>query len=500
MLIILSIRGVFMEEFKTEIDLQSILRILMKYCVVLLTCAVLGGLAGWSLSKWVLSPVYESSVTIFACESNEDARSTTVTKAMELDLSTRLVNDYKEIITSRKVKKEVSVRVNAKFTGGRNKYSISSDLQRNTRILKITVSASSPELAQFAASTTAEVFTNVVREIMNLKNIQIVDVAELSNTPVKPNPLSNTIIGFILGLGLALLGASIKELLDWTIKIAEEVPERLGKNVIGTIPEAKSTDNSKKGRDKARHSVIKRTPRFFTAEKDNHAIIEAFKILRTNIEFMIPGKSKSRIVMFTSALPGEGKSTIIANLASSMCESGKKVLVLDCDLRKPFMHKFFSADNSKGLVSIIVGSALSQDVIHRNIHAIGLDLISSGPIPPNPTELLMSDKFKLLLEELSQSYDYIFIDAPPTLNMADTAIDGHLADATIFVITAGKTRIEIIKRCLRQLSQTNVEVSGILLNRFDIESIKYNYYYYYHYHYHYNYKYASSTAEQSNAS
>lgn len=484
-----------MEEFKTEIDLQSILRVLMKYWHTLLICAILGGLAGWSLSKWVFSPVYESSVTIFAWDSDDDDKNTTVIKSQALDLSTRLVNDYKEIITSRKVRKEVSARVRQKFPLGNNGYSISSDLQRNTRILKIAVSASSPELAQFAATATAEVFTKVVQEIMNLKNIQIVDVAELPTGQIKPRVGMNTATGLFIGLLLALAACLIKELLDWTIKIPEEVSERLGKNVIGTIPEAKDDEKSQGKNVKKKIQGAKRTPRFFAFEKNNHAIAEAFKILRTNIEFMMPGKNKSRIVMFTSSLPGEGKSTIIANLASSMCESGKKVLVIDCDLRKPFMHKFFSADNSKGLVSIIVGAATSLDVIHRNIHDIGLDLISSGPIPPNPTELLMSDKFKLLLEELSQSYDYIFIDAPPTLNMADTAIIGHLADATIFVITAGKTRIEIIKRCLRQLSQTNVEVSGILLNRFDIESIKYNYYYYYHYHYHYNYKYASSTAE-----
>jgi capsular exopolysaccharide synthesis family protein len=115
----------------------------------------------------------------------------------------------------------------------------------------------------------------------------------------------------------------------------------------------------------------------------------------------------------------------------------------------------------------------------------GLDLISSGPMPPNPTELLMSDAYKQLLGELAQHYDYVFIDTPPTLNMADTAIIGSLVDATMLIITAGKTRIELIKRCIRQLHQTNIEVSGILLNRFNIESIKYNYYYKYHYHAYY---------------
>lgn len=489
-----------MEEMKFEIDLQTGLRIILKYWQVILITAVLGGFSGWSLSKWGFTPIYSASVTIFAWESSDDDK---VQKAKYLDIeaNTRLVNDYKEIIISRKVQDEVAKLKKQKFISeDKINYSISSDLQRNTRMIKIVASSSSPEIASFVANTTADVFIQVVRDIMNLKSIHIIDSAKLPVNPVSPQPLVNTILGFIIGIGLALLTALVKELLDATIKIPEEVQERLSKNVIGTIPEAIADEKSQK-KVRGKHGVAIRTTRFFADEKNNHAITEAFKILRTNIDFMMPGKNKSKVVMFTSALPGEGKSTIIANLAASMSETGKKVLLLDCDLRKPFMHKFFSVDNSKGLVSIIVGAAALQDAIHRNVLNKGIDLISSGPIPPNPTELMMTDKFKLLLEELSQSYDYIFIDAPPTLNMADTAIVGHLADTTIFVITAGKTRIEIIKRCLRQLSQTNIEVNGILLNRFDIESIKYNYYYYYHYHYHYNYKYTTNAAsEQSNAS
>jgi len=133
-------------------------------------------------------------------------------------------------------------------------------------------------------------------------------------------------------------------------------------------------------------------------------------------------------------------------------------------------------------VPVLVGKASVQDAVHKNVLNSGLDLISSGPIPPNPTELLMSDAYKQLLSELSQSYDYVFIDTPPTLNMADTAIIGSMVDATMLVITAGKTRIELIKRCIRQLHQTNIEISGVLLNRFNVETVKYNYYYKYHYH------------------
>jgi capsular exopolysaccharide synthesis family protein len=333
-------------------------------------------------------------------------------------------------------------------------------------------------VAQFVANATADVFIKTVQEIMNLRNIKIIDVAELPENPVKPQLLLNIIVGFMLGLLIAVAVTTARELLDWTIKIPEEIPDRLNKNVIGTIPEAPQLHGNKPDTKNNPSNVS----RIFVTENKQSAIAEAFKMLRTNIEFSIPGKKKSKIIMFTSTLPGEGKTTVISNLALSMCESGKKVVLIDCDLRKPFIHKFFKVDNSNGIVPVLVGKASVQDAVHKNVLNSGLDLISSGPIPPNPTELLMSDAYKQLLSELSQSYDYVFIDTPPTLNMADTAIIGSMVDATMLVITAGKTRIELIKRCIRQLHQTNIEISGVLLNRFNVETVKYNYYYKYHYH------------------
>jgi capsular exopolysaccharide synthesis family protein len=467
-----------MEDFRFNIDGQTVLHILLKYWLIILISAVFGGVLGWFFNKWVFTPVYESTKTVFAWESNDSETKNLVAKIQDIDANTRLVNDYKEIITSRKVQKEVAELVKKKFSTDQFKYRVNSDLQRNTRIIRITAYCSNPAVAQFVADATADVFIKTVQEIMNLRNIKIIDVAELPENPVKPRLLINIIVGIMLGLLGAIAVSAAKELLDWTIKIPEEIQERLNKNVIGTIPEADPLPGNKTETNNQQKNVA----RIFVSEKKNSAIVEAFKMLRTNIEFSIPGKKKSKVIMFTSALPGEGKTTIVTNLALSMCESGKKAVLLDCDLRKPRLHNFFKVDNSHGVVSFLVGKASIKEVVHKNVFKSGLDLISSGPIPPNPTELLMSDAYKQLLSELSLSYDYVFIDSPPTLNMADTAIIGSLVDATMLVIIAGKTRIELIKRCIRQLHQTNIEISGILLNRFNIETIKYNYYYKYHYH------------------
>ncbi|MHB9057118.1 MAG: tyrosine-protein kinase domain-containing protein [Paludibacteraceae bacterium] len=465
-----------------DFDFHFLFKLLFKYWLILLIGCILGSLFGIIFSKWIFKPEYESSVTAYAWQSNSGSDEISSVKYQDIEVSSRLVNDYKEIITSFRVQDEVFNQIKQKFPDVQNSdYKINTMLLRNTRILKIVASSSNPQLAQFAANATASAFEIVVQNVMQHKNIKIIDPARLPQKPVSPRQPLNVAVGLIAGLFLALLTVSVKELLDWTIKVPEEALERLGKNVIGTIPENEDTDNGKKHKGKFGHP--NKQSRIFIDEKDSSAIVEAFKILRTNIEFSIPGKQKSKIIMFTSTLPNEGKTTIVSNLALSMCESGKKVVLLDCDLRKPFLHKFFQVDNSKGIVSILVGKASLEDSINKNLLGKGLDLIVSGPIPPSPTELLMSDAYKQLLDELSKNYDYVFIDAPPTLNMADTAIIGRLVDATMLVITAGKTRIELIKRCIRQLHQSNIEVSGILLNRFNPGGVKFGYY---HYHYHYS--------------
>jgi len=465
-----------------DFDFHFLLKLLFKYWVVLLLGCILGSTTGFVVNKWIFEPEYESSVTVYAWQSNNGPDEIYSVKYQDIEANSRLVNDYKEIITSFRVQDEVFNQIKQNFPDVHNSdYKINTNLLRNTRILKIVASSSDPKLAQFAANATTSVFEKVVQSVMQQKNIKIIDSARLPKDPVSPKRSVNIMVGFITGLFLALLIVSAKELLDWTIKVPEEVLERLGKNVIGTIPENEDPDNGKKRKGKFGHS--NKGSRIFIDEKDSSTIVEAFKILRTNIEFSIPGKQKSKIIMFTSTLPNEGKTTIVSNLALSMCESGKKVVLLDCDLRKPFLHKFFDVDNSQGIVSILVGKASLEDSINKNLLGKGLDLIVSGPIPPSPTELLMSDAYTQLLDELSKNYDYVFIDAPPTLNMADTAIIGRLVDATMLVITAGKTRIELIKRCIRQLHQSNIEVSGILLNRFNPDGGKFGYY---HYHYHYS--------------
>lgn len=190
---------------------------------------------------------------------------------------------------------------------------------------------------------------------------------------------------------------------------------------------------------------------------------EAYRVLRTNIQFTNIDKTIKSIVI-TSPGPGEGKSTIIANLAIALAHNSKKVILIDTDLRKPNIHKLFGLDNIKGVTNV-----LSEDIEYVGIiqHTdIGnLDILVSGPIPPNPSELLGSNKIKLLLNELKNEYDMVLFDSPPVCLVTDATVLSTIADGVILVCAVGQTTIENAKSAKALLSKVNANILGTVLNK-----------------------------------
>ncbi|HEU4963698.1 MAG TPA: CpsD/CapB family tyrosine-protein kinase [Bacilli bacterium] len=205
-------------------------------------------------------------------------------------------------------------------------------------------------------------------------------------------------------------------------------------------------------------------------------IAEAFRTLRTNIQFA--GVSKDlRTMMVTSSGPGEGKSTTIANLAIVSAQAGKKVLLIDADLRKPTVHRTFNVSNRTGLTNMLIGQAEYGDCI-RETGQIRLDVISSGPIPPNPAELLGSQRMKDLLEQLKEHYDMIYIDTPPILAVTDAQLLASHVDGVVLVLSAGKVLRDHAKKAKALLNNVGANVVGAVLNNKKVESESYYYYYY----------------------
>ena len=206
---------------------------------------------------------------------------------------------------------------------------------------------------------------------------------------------------------------------------------------------------------------------------------EAYRTIRTNIQFSMP-KGQLRTMLITSSTPEEGKSTTTSNLAITMAESGNRVLLIDADLRKSVIHKMFELPNLKGLTNVLAEDLDYREIL-RSTKVKGLDILTGGPKPPNPSELLGSDKMRTFLESLKKDYDIIILDTPPVLPVTDAAILASLVDGVVLVSSYGQTTFEGLARAKVQLENVDAKILGVILNKVPASKRGGHYYYYYYY-------------------
>jgi capsular exopolysaccharide synthesis family protein len=206
-------------------------------------------------------------------------------------------------------------------------------------------------------------------------------------------------------------------------------------------------------------------------------ITEAYRTIRTNIQFASV-TSDVQVILTTSSSPSEGKTSTSANLAVVYAQAGKKVLLIDGDLRKPQLHQRFRVSNLNGLSSVLIKERTLQECI-VNAGTPGLYLLPSGPIPPNPAEMLSSATFAALLKHCREVFDFVIIDAPPVLPVADALIVSNLVDGVVFVVDSQSTNRVLAKKAVQALEKVNAKILGVVLNRVKRKTADYYYYHYY---------------------
>lgn len=206
---------------------------------------------------------------------------------------------------------------------------------------------------------------------------------------------------------------------------------------------------------------------------------EAFRTLRTNLQFSSPDR-RLQVILMTSTGPGEGKSTVMANLGAAFGQTGQKTLLVDCDLRRPNVHRIFGLHNGPGLTSHLVGE-VDLEQIKRDVGVTNLTIITAGPIPPNPSELLGSVAMKEFLEKVRAQYDVVLLDAPPVVAVTDAQILSPLVDGVLLTVASGETPKELAVQAKTLLEQAQANILGVVLNRINPADHKeYQYYYYYY--------------------
>lgn len=298
-------------------------------------------------------------------------------------------------------------------------------------------------------------------------NVLVIDQARRPFTPAKPNRMLIVLTGFVLGLGIALTYAFLRNYFDNTVKTPEDLQQR-NVNVLTWIPMIEHVEHSGQEFE------------FIVAKKPDSIPSEAFRALRTRVQFAKVDKENMKVILVTSSAPSEGKTTICTNLAGSFAQSNKRVLVIDCDLRKPRIHSFFKVNRYPGLVDHLFDQVAIEDII-RSTEIPNLSFITAGTIPPNPAELLESERFSEFLKQIQADYDYVLLDSPPIVAVTDSEILSRIADATMLVVSANTTEFELMDRAVDILRQNDTNFIGTVLNNFVYKASYGSYYKYYYY-------------------
>ncbi len=429
----------------------------IKYIIIAtLVCCLIGGI----YTKFLTIPMYKSSTTVILGSNQEG---TGITQS-DISINNNLVSTYAEIIKSRRVLEQVQKELNESYTYKELASEISVSSINNTQIIKITVSDNNALNAKIIANLVAKVFTVEVPELYNLDNVHILDVAIEEDEPYNINVAKSSIIGGVLGLVLSSGIFFVIYYFDRTAKSVEQVEEVLQMPILGSVEETRNLKEE-----------------LVVATNPKEIISEQIRTIRTNLQFT-SADEKIKTILITSSIPSEGKSFISSNLATAFAQNNKKVLIVDCDMRKGRVNKIFKISNRIGLSNLLAYKEDDEENLEDYVFKTKIDnlyVIPRGKVPPNPSELLNSQKTAKLISLLSEIFDYIIFDGPPVNGLSDSLIMSDFVDRTIVVTSLNSAPIELLESTKKMLTNVNAKVAGVIVNKVPRRKSSGKSYYYY---------------------
>jgi len=445
------------------VDFKQFLLVLRRrwLSIILVFLLAVGTAAGIS---YLITPKYESTARVIV---SVNARSAQEASGAAFFLQNR-VQSYADIAQSSELAERTIEVLDLDMTPAELSGQISTEVVQETSVITITVSDEDPREAQRIADVVTTEFQAYAEEIETIGEtgesqiaLHVTDPPEYNGTPVSPNWVINLLAGALIGLLVGVALAVSRELLDRTVRTADHIAEVTDAPVLASI----GFDNE-----------IRSAP-LLTDLGAFAARTEAFRLLRTNLQF-IDLDQRARVLVVTSAVPGEGKTMTSTNLAVALAQTGRTVLIIDADLRRPRVASTLGVDPAIGLTTALVGKTQIEDAIQVH-EPSGLHVLASGAKPPNPTEILQSRVTHDLIRRLRQSYDMIIIDAPPLLPVADASVLSNLADGSILVIRHGQTTRDQITEAVNRVNQVGGRLYGVVVNMVAKRAIGSYYYYYY---------------------
>ncbi len=388
------------------------------------------------------------------------------------------INQIKMRIDIETEKVVTSIESDYKAALNRENYLISEFEKQKQEALDLNSRSVQYQILKREADTNKELYNGLLQRLketgisasLTSSNIQILDRAEVPRSPYKPKKRLNILLSLIVGLFGGVGLAFFAEYLDNTIKTPEDIEKRTYMPSLGLVPYLSIKEST--------------VPIEYISHLDSKSqFSESYSSIRTFLLFSTAGKPP-KVMLVTSPGREEGKTTTAINTAVSLTKSDSKVVLIDADMRKPRMHKVFKVNNTSGLSSFLSGNEEFTEGLIQHTDIPHLDVLTSGPTAPNPAELLSSYRLRDLIDSLYPLYNFVVIDTPPLLGLADAAIASTQTDGVIMVVKSGKTSREATQHAKRILESLNSKVLGVVLNAIHESNLKYGYYHsYYHYYY-----------------
>ena len=452
------------------IDMKKILNIILSKKIFIALIILLSLVVGYFYSYYYKKPQYNSSVTVLL--TGDEAQGEKQVTQTDLNLNSGLISTYGSIAKSANVLSKVIENLGLDISVQNLQKNLTVAEIKNTQFLKITVENQNPETAMKIANEISTVFVEQIKTIYNIQNINIIDTAEISNTPCNINHIKDMAIALMAGIFASGVLILIIYILDDTIKSEKDIPVNLKLETIGTIPNTNKTNNE---------LIIETDPKSY--------IVECLKTTRTNILYA-SNINKKKAILFTSAREKEGKSFIVNNIAVAFAQANKKVLIVDTNLRNSKgRSQIFENQTGEGLSDFI--KEITENKLEnlekakkyiKETKIPNLHILESGTIPPNPSELLSSINMRNLLELLKSMYDLVLLDGTPSMMVSDSIALSTMVDSTILIAENKVSKINELKKTKRQIQDVGGKIMGVILNKSDVQHNRYygkGYGYYY---------------------
>jgi non-specific protein-tyrosine kinase len=532
------------EQNEDGLDLRYYLSLILHWWWLIVLAAIIAGAASYFISRQ-MTPYYQASSTVLV----NAAPASKASDYNSVMMSEQLTSTYSQMMSKDAVLSQVAKQVGLSNPPDQIKKWITVTPVRDTQLIQVVVETTDPDLSAKIANSIVEVFATQIQNIQTQRfsqsksaletqltdyEKQIADMtSEVSKTetsdekdrlnqkitqyrgmysnllqsyeqirlseaqsvstvvqvesaasnpiPVKPKVMQNTLLAAIVGILLAAGLVFVREAFDDTVKTPDDITRKFKLPVLGVISHHESDPDA---------PIALSSPR--------SPVTEAYRTLRTNLGYTSVDR-RLYTIMVTSAEPGEGKSTITSNLGAVMAQNNKRVIALDCDLRHPCLHGNFGLSNRQGMSTLLSQNSEATSEICNPTKEKGLFVITTGPIPPNPAELMGSQKLQSVLKWLKETADIILIDTPPILAVSDALILAPSLDGVVLVVRPGKTRYGALRQSIEQLQLVNARILGVVLNDVNTRGKAYGYYYknYHGYNTYQNYYSGKSTGKKS---